>query len=134
MLDILLYDFAEKYELGFTREDEMNDREFYAVAKVLEKSEAIEFTKWWRKEQQKLSNEVLWRKRNVSFHRGSVGIEHNYFGYGTGTTSGTITFVSVQPVFANHVSSRMGVLSHLMPHSHRLHKNFGASQTTRMRI
>ena len=105
VLDIMLYDFAEHYCLGFTREADMNDREFYAVAEVLKRADAKEFIKWWRKKQEKLSNELLWGKRNVSFHRGSVGIEYNYFGYGTGSASGTITFVTA---ISNYVPSKIG--------------------------
>jgi hypothetical protein len=87
----MLYDFAEHFLLGFTREVEMNDKEFYAVAKALNKNEAIDFIKWWRKKQGILKNEPLWEKRIISFHRGAVPIYLNYFGYGTGSASGTIS-------------------------------------------
>jgi hypothetical protein len=43
----MLYDFAEYFSLGFTREVEMNDKKFCAVAKPLNRNEAVDFIKWW---------------------------------------------------------------------------------------
>jgi len=105
VLDIMLYDFAEHYSLGFTREVEMNDKEFYAVAQVLKRTEAVKFIKWWRQKQGILRNEPLWRKRDISFHRGSLGIIYHYYGYGTGSSSGTISYMTA---LSPHVSSNMG--------------------------
>jgi hypothetical protein len=92
VLDILLYDFVvEKYALGFTREIEINDKEAFAVALVLKQQEAIKFVKWWRKKQGILYADPLWKKRTVSFHRGNLQIFYQFYGYGTGSSSSTIS-------------------------------------------
>jgi hypothetical protein len=92
VLDIMLYDFAEHYSLGFTREVELNDKDFFAVATALNKTEAVEFVKWWRKKQGVLKSDPLWEKRIISFHRGNVAIYQNIYALGTGSSSGTISF------------------------------------------
>jgi hypothetical protein len=46
LLDVMLYDFGEFYNLSFTRQVEMNDKEFYAVAKTLGNEEALRFIRW----------------------------------------------------------------------------------------
>jgi hypothetical protein len=95
VLDIMFYDFAEHYLLGFTREDDMNDKEFSAVATTLGRAEAVEFVKWWRKKQGVLKADSLWEKRIISFHRGNVEIYQNIYALGTGGTSGTISWTNV---------------------------------------
>jgi len=93
VLDVMLYDFAEYYALGFNRDVEMTHKEFYAVAEVLNKTEAIRFIKWWRKTQGMLSNSPLWRKRTINVHRGYPPLvqTYNFYVSGSGGTSGTIS-------------------------------------------
>ena len=108
VLDIMLYDFAEHYSLGFTRGVELNDKEFFAVATALSKTEAVEFVKWWRKKQGVLKADPLWEKRIISFHRGNVEIYQNIYALGTGSSSGTITWSSVT---VGAVAPTMGALA-----------------------
>ena len=91
LLDVMLYDFDEFFNLGFTREVEMNDKEFYAVAKAERKEEALRFVRWWRQKQGMLKNSPLWEERIISFHRGGTNIQ-NYSTVvsGSGGTSSTI--------------------------------------------
>jgi len=91
VLDIMLYDFAEYYALGFTREDDMDDKEFHAVATALHNEEAVKFIKWWRQKQGMLKNSPLWKKRIIGFHRGKMNIQSYVYVSGSGGTSGTIS-------------------------------------------
>jgi hypothetical protein len=70
ILDVMLYDLAEHYALGFSRDEELNDKEFTAVATALKNDDALKFIEWWRKKQGVLRNNPLWVKRNIMFHRG----------------------------------------------------------------
>lgn len=98
ILDVMLYDFSEHYTLGFTREDELDNKQFLAVATVLGRTEAIEFIKWWNQQQGILSNNPLWRKRNVSFHRGYPKVsEYVIYVSGSGGTSGTLSYFKRVP-------------------------------------
>lgn len=92
LLDVMLYDFDEFYDLGFTREVEMNDKEFYAVAKALGNEEALRFIRWWRQKQGMLKNSPLWEQRIIDFHRGGTNIQ-NYSAVvsGSGGNSSTIS-------------------------------------------
>lgn len=93
VLDVMLYDFAVLHSVGFTRDVEMSHKEFYAVAEVLNKTEATRFLRWWRKKQGMLSNSPLWKKRRINVHRGYPSITQTYDFYvsGSGGTSGTIS-------------------------------------------
>lgn len=92
ILDVMLYDFTEYYSLGFSREDDMNDKEFRAVATALKNAQALNFIQWWKKKQSSLGNNPLWIKRNVSFHRGYPKVsEFRIFVAGSGGISGTIS-------------------------------------------
>lgn len=92
VLDVMLYDLAEHYSLGFSRDVDMTHKEFFAVAKALKKTEAIKFIKWWRKKQGMLSNSPLWKKRRIIVHRGYPSMAQTYAFYvsGSGGTSGTV--------------------------------------------
>jgi len=92
LLDVMLYDFDEFYNLGFTREVEMNDKEFHAVAKALGNEEALGFIRWWRQKQGMLKNSPLWEQRIINFHRGGTNIQ-NYSAVvsGSGGNSSTIS-------------------------------------------
>jgi hypothetical protein len=91
LLDVMLYDFDEFFNLGFTREVEMSDKEFCAVAKANGKEEALRFVRWWRQKQGMLKNSPLWEERIISFHRGGTNIQ-NYSAVvsGSGGNSSTI--------------------------------------------
>jgi hypothetical protein len=95
ILDVMLYDFNEHYSLGFSTEDQLNDKEFKAVANALNKTQAREFIKWWRKKQTSLRKNPLWAKRNITAHRGYAKMsEYRIFVSGSGGTSGTISGVT----------------------------------------
>lgn len=91
ILDIMMYDFNDFFVLGFSREDEINATEFAAVANALKNTQAIEFIKWWRNKQKLLQKNELWRKRNISFHRGYPPVsEYRIYVGRTGGTSGSM--------------------------------------------
>ena len=70
VLDIMLYDFAEKYSLGLTREDRLIEYGFEIVAKALNRTDALKFLKWWRQQVQEVGKNPLCYKRKVIVHRG----------------------------------------------------------------
>lgn len=87
----MLYDFDEFFKLGFTREVEMNDKEFCAVAKTIGNAEALRFVRWWRQKQGMLKNSPLWEERIISFHRGGTNIQsYSVVVSGSGGNSSTI--------------------------------------------
>lgn len=95
ILDVMLYDFTEHYSLGFSREDELNDKEFTAVATTLKNTQALKFIKWWRQKQGDLRNNPLWIKRNITFHRGYPKVsEYRIYVSGSGGTSGTLSITT----------------------------------------
>lgn len=95
-LDYMLYDFAEIFNLGFTRDDEMTEKEFRAVSNALNKTKALAFIRWWSQKQNILSGNPLWSKRNLNIHRGRAPITKSYVFHvsGSGGTSGTISFTT----------------------------------------
>lgn len=66
----MLYDLAEVWKLGLTREDRITDNEFSVAAKALQHSDALRFIKWWRKKRGILKQNPLWKKRTLIIHRG----------------------------------------------------------------
>jgi len=70
VLDVMLYDYAEKYSLGLTREDRITDHEFGIAAKVLNCTGALHFLRWWRQQRSSFQRNPLWRKRILVVHRG----------------------------------------------------------------
>ena len=94
ILDVMMYDFNDFFALGFSREDEITEKEFGAVANALKNIQATEFIEWWRKKQGLLRNNKLWSKRNVSFHRGYPPLSekiYNIYVGNSGWTSGTLS-------------------------------------------
>lgn len=78
VLDVMLYDFAEFYSLGLTREDRMDGSGFYIVAKAQSNSQALKFFKWWNKKIERLSRNKLWKMRPRIIHRGYPKITQIY--------------------------------------------------------
>lgn len=92
VLDIMLYDFAEYYSLGFTRENFLDDRCFKAVAAALANEDALRCIEWWRRKQGRLQQNTLWRKRSINVHRGyPTVIATTFYLSGSGGTSMTFT-------------------------------------------
>lgn len=74
--DVMLYDFAWRYSLGFGQEDRLTYREFKTVAKVLKRAQALEFLRWWRDEFRDIKANPLYRKRNLVVHRGKPPLRY----------------------------------------------------------
>ena len=93
VLDVMLYDFAEHYSIGFTRQDVITDQNFKAVAQALKHRDALHFIDWWRKKQGKLKENPLWGKRILIVHRGypTISSTHTFYVSGSGGTSITTT-------------------------------------------
>jgi hypothetical protein len=68
--DVMLYDFANRYSLGFTEEDRLTAYEFRIAARVLNEDRALQFLKWWNQRCEKIRASPLYRKRNIVVHRG----------------------------------------------------------------
>lgn len=79
VLDVMLYDFAEYYSLGLTRQDKVSSDEFSIVAKAQRNDKALVFLKWWAKKIQKLSKNKLWKMRHIIIHRGYPKIMHQVY-------------------------------------------------------
>jgi len=70
ILDVMLYDFAEKYQLGFTRDDRFTFRNLKGSAKRQNKIDALQFLKWWSSQLDYFRKNPLYAKRNIIVHRG----------------------------------------------------------------
>ena len=91
VLDVMLYDFAEHYRIGLTREDRMKSHDFQIVAKAQKNSNALQFFNWWRQTSNMLkSTNKLWNMRNITVHR---GYEIAYRIYVPPSMSGTTDYV-----------------------------------------
>ena len=67
--EYLLYDYAEKLGLCFTRDEYMTERDFEVAARAQNNSEALQFLGWWKKSRGRL-DERLQMKRKFLLHRG----------------------------------------------------------------
>lgn len=70
VIDVMLYDFAEYFDLGLTREDKMMARDFEIASKVLKRQKAFEFLRWWNKKRNDLCKKPLGLMRIIIVHRG----------------------------------------------------------------
>jgi hypothetical protein len=110
-LDVMLYDLAEHFSLGFTREDEMRAGDFETAARALNRTEALRFISWWKQKQGILSNTPLWKKRNFNLHRGSLSLRLQTYSVGASGSGETLGTVSIWPIPANPTySSSLGPL------------------------
>lgn len=92
VLDVMLYDFVEHHNLGFTREDKITDQHVRAVANALNNNGALQFIEWWRQKQGGLMNNLLWKKRIIIAHRGYPPVQtFTFYVSGSGGTSSTIS-------------------------------------------
>ena len=78
VLDVLLYDYAEIFSLGLSREERINDRDFEVAARALNNSQAQSFIQWWKQQLSILGQNPLWLKRKVIVHRGYPPTMHHY--------------------------------------------------------
>jgi len=85
--EFMLYDFADRYSLSFTREDYLTDDIFAVAAKVLRRQDVLDFLNSWRQNLGRLNQNSLFRKRVRSVHRGYPPLVYDY----AVNTSGTIT-------------------------------------------
>lgn len=76
VFDILLYDYAEKFSLGLTREDKISDYQFEIAIKAFKRyasvraAKALKFLHWWRQKRSELAQNPLWKTRTIIVHRG----------------------------------------------------------------
>lgn len=96
----ILYDFAEKFSLPFTRKEYMTDHEFDLAAKWLKQEDASVFLKWLKSQVSKLRGEykVLFDFRHQVVHRSGRTVEkkteYRETTYGFVSTSGISGVVS----------------------------------------
>ncbi|MFA5364916.1 MAG: hypothetical protein WC325_07025 [Candidatus Bathyarchaeia archaeon] len=70
IFDIMLYDFAEIFKIGLSRESKIYDESFALAAHNTQNTQALGFIKWWRKKVNNLSKNRLWDMRPEIVHRG----------------------------------------------------------------
>jgi len=104
IVEVMLYDFAERYSLGLTRQQRITPRDFEIAAQVLGRTEASRFLEWWRRQVGSLGENPLSEKRNVSFHRGYPKVERRYSLY-VSTPGVSSTLV---PYYASFSTSFVG--------------------------
>ncbi|MCX6648954.1 MAG: hypothetical protein NTV61_06145 [Candidatus Bathyarchaeota archaeon] len=79
VLDVCLYDYAEKYNLGFTRDDsDLNPTIFKIVARATRNTSALEFIDWLNQQMGVFSINSLMKKRNIIVHRGYPDISRSF--------------------------------------------------------
>jgi len=85
VLDIILYDYAEKFNLGLTREEKVTDRDFEVAARALQHTQALQFIKWWRDQCNRIARDPLlgklWKIRVKIVHRGYPPMRREFFLY-----------------------------------------------------
>jgi hypothetical protein len=91
VLDVMLYDFVEKYPLGLTRDDKVTDHDFRIAANALNLRDALRFIEWWRQKQGALKNNPLWKKRIITTHKGYPEMIQRFYVTGSGANSTTIS-------------------------------------------
>lgn len=103
VIDVILYDYAEKFNFGFSRDEGITVRDFEVAARVTRNNIATEFIEWLNQQTGSLSNNPLWRKRNVIVHRGYPPTMHVYSVYVSGSiflSSSVTVRSSTSPVSA----------------------------------
>jgi hypothetical protein len=114
VFDLMLFDFAEKYSMGITREDRITDDVFGFVAKALQNQNALNFLNCWRTNLNQLNQNSLFRKRSLILHRGYAPTEQVYAVNPSGTITGS-TQPWTQPV--PHTSNNTAALPTASPAS-----------------
>ena len=104
VLDILRYDFAEKFSLGITRQDRVPYRDYFrhlaealAIKNSKDFSDAAAFYEWMSRQEDGLlkRHALLLEKRHIVVHRGTVktGVEEEYTEWPVNvSTSGTSAY------------------------------------------
>jgi hypothetical protein len=75
VVDVMLYDFVEKFDLGFNRDDKVTPRDFFVASKAKGSAGALEFLDWWRRKVGGLEASPLWDTRHFIVHRGYPKME-----------------------------------------------------------
>ena len=77
--NVILYDYASKYGLPMTLNDYLNAQAFRSAATG--NSLALNFIQWYDQTVINLRSNPYWtalgEKRNIVFHRGTPGLQHN---------------------------------------------------------
>lgn len=96
VLDVILYDYSDKYHFGFSRDEAISIRDFEIAARVTNNTQALQFLTWFKQQIGILSNNPLSTKRNVIVHRGYPTINRVYAVYisGSMTLSSSLTVQS----------------------------------------
>ncbi|MHA1541882.1 MAG: hypothetical protein ACTSQH_02765 [Candidatus Hodarchaeales archaeon] len=70
VFDIILYDAAICFNLGFNRNEDMRDWHFNWAAKRMKHKGALNFIKWWKQTLTTLRKDPLFEQRSIIIHRG----------------------------------------------------------------
>ncbi len=74
--DVMLYDFADKFHLGFSRDEPITDHDLEIAARAASNAQASQFVVWFKQQLGTLGNNPLSRKRNIIVHRGYPEMMH----------------------------------------------------------
>ena len=110
VFDIMLYDYAAKFSLGFSRDEEITERDFEIAARVTNNTQALLFLRWWRQQLNVLAQNPVWTKRKVIVHRGYPPTMHVY----TLFISGSIALTS-STVFTSSARASISFSSSAVP-------------------
>jgi hypothetical protein len=107
VFDIMLYDYADKFRFGFSRDEEITERDFEIAARVTNNTQGLSFLRWWRQQINVLARNPLWTKRKIIVHRGYPPTMHVYtiFVSGSIATSSSMFMTSSSGVTVSVSSS-----------------------------
>ena len=109
VLDVLLYDAAFRFNLGFTINDKIREWQFQWAAKKEENVNALSFLSWWSRKRSSLNKLSIWEDRDVFLHRGYAGRDpvfvplsmSSLVSVWTGVISGTNTYSTHELIYPN---------------------------------
>lgn len=100
VMDVMLYDFVEMFELGFSRDDRLAPRDFFVASKATSNKKALAFLEWWNAKTAELSKNPLWVKRHFIVHRGYPAM-HVF--YTINASVGTIDTTAIDSLLGGHL-------------------------------
>ncbi|MDA4127858.1 MAG: hypothetical protein OK422_00100 [Thaumarchaeota archaeon] len=72
VMELMLYDFAESRDIGFTRDEELWPRDLEVASRIGEKQIGLAFVKWWHTKIANLNSNPLWPRRQKVIRRGKL--------------------------------------------------------------
>lgn len=70
VIDIILYDYVDKFQFCFSQDEEITMRDFEVAARATNNTQAQTFIQWYRQQVSMLGQNPLSTKRKIIVHRG----------------------------------------------------------------